>query len=99
MAVPIPERRPEHRPWQRRWPARAPAAAAGWGVLHAAVQTGWVLPPVDPGPPFTAARQVNWTVEFGGPAFAGLGTALVLAVRSCGARARPVCAAALEPAR
>ncbi|MFC8723212.1 hypothetical protein ACFUEL_38085, partial [Kitasatospora sp. NPDC057198] len=49
MAVPIPEQRPERRPEQRperrhrRWPAWAPAAAAGWGVLYAAVQTGWAL--------------------------------------------------------
>ncbi|MFC8722224.1 hypothetical protein, partial [Kitasatospora sp. NPDC057198] len=81
------------------WLTGVPLAVYGavLNVLALLLATG-VLAPPEPGPPFTAAWQVVWMVEFGGLAFAGLGTALVLAARSYGARTRPVCAAALEPA-
>ncbi|MFE1320784.1 hypothetical protein [Kitasatospora phosalacinea] len=77
------------------WLTGVPLAVYGavLNVLAVLLATG-VLAPAEPGPPFTAARQVNWMVEFGGLAFAGLGSALVLAARSYGARTRPVCAAA-----
>ncbi|MFF4345628.1 hypothetical protein ACFY00_37695 [Kitasatospora sp. NPDC001540] len=67
----------------------AVAALTAVGVLH----------PVEPLPPFTASWQLTWMVEFGGLAFTGLGTALVLAARSYGARTHPSCATAPTPAR
>ncbi|MFJ9692133.1 hypothetical protein [Kitasatospora sp. NPDC101183] len=45
-----------------------------------------------PSPPFTTASGLGWMAEFGGLAFAGLGTGLVVAARSYAARTKPVCA-------
>ncbi|GLW72686.1 hypothetical protein Kpho02_49850 [Kitasatospora phosalacinea] len=80
------------------WLTGVPLAVYGV-VLNAiaALTAVGVLHPVEPQPPFTASWQLTWMVEFGGLAFTGLGTALVLAARSYGARTHPACAAA--PAR
>ncbi|MEW1633052.1 hypothetical protein AB0469_03165 [Streptomyces sp. NPDC093801] len=53
-----------------------------------------VLPGIEPSPPFTTGSGVIWMVAFGGLAFAGLGTGLVVAARSYAARTHPVCATA-----
>ncbi|QKW24522.1 hypothetical protein HUT16_27855 [Kitasatospora sp. NA04385] len=81
------------------WLTGVPLAVYGVVLNAVALLTAvGAIAPADPAPPFTAARQVTWMVEFGGLAFTGLGTALALAARSYAARTRPVCATALEPA-
>ncbi|MFD8597879.1 hypothetical protein ACFV1L_23020 [Kitasatospora sp. NPDC059646] len=65
-------------------------------VLAPLIAVG-VLPRVEPSPPFTSASGVTWFVEFGGLAFGGLGTALLIAARSYATRTRPVCATSTRP--
>ncbi|MFE1555474.1 hypothetical protein ACFW6V_10820 [Streptomyces sp. NPDC058734] len=64
-------------------------------VVMAPLTAVGVLPQIPPSPPFTTGSGITWMAEFGGLAFAGLGTGLVVAARSYAARTRPVCAGAL----
>ncbi|WP_354645205.1 hypothetical protein [Kitasatospora camelliae] len=63
-------------------------------VIAAPLAAVGVLPEIKPSPPFTTGSGITWMVEFGGPAFAGLGIGLLVAARSYAARTRPVCAGA-----
>ncbi|MFI6800941.1 hypothetical protein [Streptosporangium canum] len=49
-----------------------------------------VVPAIKPIAGFTATGSV-WMIEFGGPAFAGLGLGLLMAARSYARRTRPRC--------
>lgn len=49
-----------------------------------------MVPAIKPIAGFTATGSV-WMIEFGGPAFAGLGLGLLMAARSYARRTRPRC--------
>ncbi|WP_285546573.1 hypothetical protein [Streptomyces lavendulae] len=77
------------------WLTGVPLALYGAVLMVMAPLTAvGLLPEIPPSPPFTTGSGIIWMAEFGGLAFAGLGTALVVAARSYAARTRPVCAAA-----
>ncbi|MGE7386385.1 hypothetical protein ACQKM2_13010 [Streptomyces sp. NPDC004126] len=63
-------------------------------IVMAPLTAVGVLPEIPPSPPYTSSSGIVWTAGFGGLAFAGLGTGLVVAARSYAARTRPVCAGA-----
>ncbi|MFC5144746.1 hypothetical protein [Streptomyces aureoversilis] len=56
-----------------------------------------VTSPFEPKPPFDTSASLTWMVWFGGLAFGGLGSALIVAARSYAARTRSTCAGAEAP--
>jgi hypothetical protein len=75
------------------WLTGVPLAMYGAVLLvMAPLMALGAVPVIEPVAPFTTTSGVTWFVEFGGLAFAGLGTGLITAARSYAARTHPVCA-------
>ncbi|UVS76806.1 hypothetical protein [Actinokineospora sp. UTMC 2448] len=60
-------------------------------VAYAALSALGVLPAIAPAEPFPTSADTTWMVAFGGLAFGGLGSGLLVAAGSYGKRTRPTC--------